>query len=56
MGIREAMVAQQLEQERDEARRSLTFATTAIRNALQELHDDDIEGAIETLEQIVGKS
>jgi hypothetical protein len=43
-----------LEQERDEARRSLSFAKTAIRNALTELEDGDEAGAIETLQQIVG--
>lgn len=43
-----------LERERDDARRALTYAHTAIRNALTELADGDEEAAIETLRQIVG--
>lgn len=49
-GLKEVM----LEQERDEALRHLTYATTAIRNALEELAEGDVDGAIETLRQIVG--
>lgn len=44
-----------LEQERDEARRELNYAKTAIRNALQEISEGEIEGAISTLQQIVGR-
>lgn len=48
--IAEAM----LQIQRDEARRDLTFAHTAMRNALAELADGDTDGAMETLRQIVG--
>lgn len=48
--MREAM----LERERDEARRELSYAHTAMRNALAELADDDTDTAAETLRSIVG--
>lgn len=48
--IAEAM----LEQQRDEARRDVTYARAAIRNALAELEEGEFEAAIETLQQIVG--
>lgn len=48
--MREAM----LEQERDEARRELAYAHTAMRNALADLAESDTDGAAETLRNIVG--
>lgn len=45
---------QELERERDGARRELTYAHTAMRNALAELADGDEDAAAETLRQIVG--
>lgn len=42
-------------QERDDVVRELNYARTAIRNALTELEDGDVDGAIETLRQIVGR-
>lgn len=48
--LREAM----LEQELAEARQMLSYANTAIRNALTDIRDGDVDSAVETLEQIVG--
>lgn len=45
----------ELEAELNEAIRNFTYATTAMRNAIQEIMDGDYEDAIETLQQIVGK-
>lgn len=50
MSVRETF----LERERDEARRALSFAHTAMRNALTELEEGDTEAAMETLRQLVG--
>jgi hypothetical protein len=50
MSMKEAF----LEQERDEARREVVYAKTAMRNAIADLEDGDIDGAIETMRQIVG--
>lgn len=43
-----------LEQQRDEALRNLTYAHTAMHNALTELAAGDTDAAMETLRQIVG--
>lgn len=49
------IVEAMLELERDAARREVTYARTAIRNALAELEEGEIEDAMQTLWQIVGR-
>ena len=43
-----------LQQELDETNRLLTYCKTAMRNAITEMQEGDIDGAIESLQQIVG--
>lgn len=52
--IRDAYALEEMTGQRDAARMAATQAVTVIRNALTDLSDDDTDGAIETLQQIVG--
>ena len=52
MGLAE----QFLKMELTEAQREITYCKTAMRNALVDLEDGDVQRAIETLQQIVGSN
>jgi len=55
MGMRETMEQQLMQQDLDQARRQITYLCTGMRNALIDLQDGDMQGAIETLQQFVGE-
>lgn len=50
---RSFMELQFAKQKVDDLNRTINYLTTGIRNALTDLEDDDIVGAIETLKQFM---